>query len=160
MPRYHMFKKERAVDDPDVQKTVLKQGKYTTIALCRGAEPYIVTMNYGYDEPKHALYFHCARRGLKIEFIKQNPAVCATVIEDRGYHMGACEHAYRSVVLWGNMSVIDDPEEKKHGLDILINHLEDHPDIVKKRTLKDDSVVENVGILRLDITEMTCKSGQ
>jgi nitroimidazol reductase NimA-like FMN-containing flavoprotein (pyridoxamine 5'-phosphate oxidase superfamily) len=82
------------------------------------------------------------------------------VIEDRGYQMDKCEHAYRSVVFWGRMSIITDLDAKKHALDILFHHLEDRPDQVKERILKDDSVVENVGILRLDIEEMAGKEGK
>ena len=155
-----MFKKERSIDDSDIHRTVLKNGRFTTIAMCRSREPYVVTMNYGYDESKHALYFHCASKGLKIDFIAANPDVCATVIEDRGYIMGACEHGYRTVVFWGRMNIITDPEEKKHALDVLLHHLEDEPDIVRERTLKDETVIESVGILRMDITEMTGKEGQ
>ena len=160
MPKYHMKKKEREIKDKAVFKTVLKHGKYTTIALCRKQEPYIVTLNYGYDEAKHAMYFHCAPEGLKIEFIEANPRVCATVIEDRGYQMGECEHAYRSVIIWGKMFVIHDLDEKKTALNVMIQQLEDQPDVVRERTFKDENRVKNVGILRLDIEEITGKQGE
>lgn len=160
MPKYHMKKKEREIKDEAVLKKVLKHGKYAIVALCRNQEPYIVTLNYGYDEAKHALYFHCAPRGLKIEFIEANPQVCATVIEDRGYQMGECEHAYRSVVMWGRMSVIHDLGEKKSALTVMIQQLEDQPDVVRERTFKDDKRIKNVGILRLDIDEITGKQGE
>lgn len=159
MVKYHMRKKDREILDQKVLREILKLGKFTVVSMCRDNEPYLVTLSYGYDENKNALYFHCSPKGLKLDFINQNPNVCATVIEDRGYKMGDCSHAYRSVVFWGKMHIVKDLQEKKHALNILVNHLEDDPDIVKERNLKSDDVYEDVGILRLDITEMTGKLG-
>jgi nitroimidazol reductase NimA-like FMN-containing flavoprotein (pyridoxamine 5'-phosphate oxidase superfamily) len=154
-----MNRKEKQITDSVVLSEIVKQGKYVTIAMCRAKEPYIVALNYGYDENKNALYFHCSLKGLKLDFIKHNPAVCATVIEDRGYKMGDCSQAYRSVVFWGKMHIIEDLEEKKHGINILLNHLEDNPDEIRERSLKSDDVYKEVGILRLDITEISGKQG-
>ena len=159
MLKYHMNKKEREITDQRVLIEMIRQGKSTTIAMCRGTEPYLVTLSYGYDESRNALYFHCTLQGLKIDFIKHNPDVCATVIEDGGYKMGECSQAYRSAVFWGKIHVVEDLKEKKHGIDVLLNHLEDEPDEVKERSLKSDEAYEEVGILRLDITEMTGKQG-
>jgi nitroimidazol reductase NimA-like FMN-containing flavoprotein (pyridoxamine 5'-phosphate oxidase superfamily) len=64
------------------------------------------------------------------------------------------------VVFWGKMHVVEDMEEKKHGIDVLLNHLEDEPDEVKERSLKSDEAYKEVGMLRLDITEMTGKQGE
>jgi nitroimidazol reductase NimA-like FMN-containing flavoprotein (pyridoxamine 5'-phosphate oxidase superfamily) len=160
LARYHMKRKEQEIADRDTLVDVLKRGKYAIIAMCRQGEPYIVTLNHGYDEKRNALYFHCALEGLKIDFIRDNPEVCATVIEDRGYRMGECEQAYRSVVLWGKMYVVDDLQEKKHGIDVLLKHLEDEPDQVRERSLKSDEAYQKVGILRLDVTEMSGKQGE
>jgi nitroimidazol reductase NimA-like FMN-containing flavoprotein (pyridoxamine 5'-phosphate oxidase superfamily) len=154
-----MNRKEKEITDSVVLNEIVKQGKYVMIAMCREKEPYIVTLNYGYDENKNALYFHCSLKGLKLDFIKHNPAVCATVIEDRGYKMGDCSQAYRSVVLWGKMHIIEDSEEKKHGINILLNHLEDNPDEIREKSLKSDDIYKEVGILRLDITEISGKQG-
>jgi len=157
MPKYHMHKKEREVKNTNTLNEILKNGKYTIISMCRNSEPYIVTLNYGFDESKQTLYFHCAKKGLKIDFIKSNPRVCATVIEDRGYKMGECEHAYRTIVFWGNMSVIEDLNDKKHGMNVLLHHLEENPDPLKKRLLKDDDAYRKVGMLKLEIQEITGK---
>jgi nitroimidazol reductase NimA-like FMN-containing flavoprotein (pyridoxamine 5'-phosphate oxidase superfamily) len=127
--------------------------------MCRENEPYIATLNYGYDKEGNALYFHCALEGLKLDFIRRNPSVCATVIEDRGYKMGECDHVYRSVVLRGKIHVVEDLQEKKHALDVMVNHLEDEPEKIKQRSLKSDEVYRQVGILRLDIEEIIGKQG-
>jgi nitroimidazol reductase NimA-like FMN-containing flavoprotein (pyridoxamine 5'-phosphate oxidase superfamily) len=152
-----MQKKEREITAKKELLRVLKNGRFTTISMCRNNEPYIVTLSYGYDGGKNALYFHAALKGLKLDFIRENPKVCGTVIEDRGYASDECEQHYRSVVYWGKMHVVDKLEEKKHGLDILLNHLETDPEPIKKRNVPMDKDYKKVTILRLDIDEMSGK---
>ncbi len=152
-----MRKKEREITDRGQLLEVLRNGKYVIISMCRDNEPYLVTLSYGYDEKQNALFFHCSLQGLKLDFIHQNPSVCATVIEDNGYRMGDCSHAYRSVVFWGKMYQLHDLSEKKHAINVLLEHLEDEPDIIREKSLKSDEDYKDVGILRLDITEVTGK---
>ena len=139
---------------------VLKRGRYAVLAMCREQEPYIVTMNYGYDADRAALYFHCAREGQKIAFIRASPQVCATVIEDLGYVQGECAHEYRSIVLRGTMSEIEDLAEKKHAMEVLLGHLEDDPERVRGTSLQEDGAYERVTILRLDVHHITGKRGR
>ena len=160
LQRYHMHKKEREITDRDVLVDILNEGQYVVIAMCRENEPYIVTLSYGYDREAHALYFHTALEGLKLDLIEQNPRVCGTVIEDRGYIQGECAHAYRSLVLWGEMCVVDDVDEKRRGMEILIDHLERDPDPIKHKHLQKADAYERVNILRLDIQHMTGKQGR
>ena len=58
------------------------------------------------------------------------------------------------------MSAVDDITEKKHGLDVLLHHLEENPDEVKERLLKDKTKYRDVAILRLDIFDITGKKAQ
>ncbi len=155
-----MRKLERQIDDPGELEEILAKGKYVSIALCRDNEPYIVTLSYGYDKSGKALYFHTALEGLKLEFIKQNPGACATVIDDKGYQMNECAHEYRSVVLFGRMSVVEAIEEKMHGMEVLLNHLEENPGVVKEKSLKNESVYARMSILKMEITEMSGKKGR
>lgn len=161
MVRYHMNKKECEITDQVVILEILRQGKFAVLSLCRSNEPYVVTLNYGFDKERNALYFHTAAKGLKIDFIGENSHACGTVIQDRGYRLGQCSHAYRSVVFWGTLSVVEEMEEKKYGMDVLLHHLEEDPGAVRERLLKDDLVYEqrDLAILRLDIEEITGKQG-
>jgi len=160
MPKYHMRKKEREIKDKNILNRILRQGKYAIISMCRKNEPYIVTLSYGYDQKKNSFYFHCSPFGLKSDFVKSNPNVCATVIEDRGYKKGKCKHSYRSVVLWGKMHIIQNLKEKKYAIDVLLRHLEGGSDKYKQESLQSDEAYKKVGILRLDIEETTVKQDQ
>ena len=133
MDKYHMRKQERQITDENELQEILFQGKFAVISVCRNDDPYIVTLSYGFDKARKALYFHTGPQGLKMDFLRQNANVCATIIEDRGYKKGECGHEYRSVVIFGKMKILEDLEEKKHGMEVLLGHLEENPDPMKER---------------------------
>jgi len=151
-----MRKVEKEIKNKKYLIEILKSGKFTTISMCKENESYLVTLSYGYDESKHALYFHCAKEGQKIDFIQANPYVCGTIIEDNGYKDG-CGQAFRSIIFRGKMVIIEELEEKKYGFNILINQLETDPIPIKNKFLKKDSTYENSGMLRLDLTDISGK---
>jgi len=159
MKRYHMRRKEKEITDAAEMRGIVASARFAAVALCGASEPYVVTMNHGWDAGKNALYFHCAHKGKKIDLINDNGRACATVVEDHGYKHGECDHAYRSVVMNGTIEVVEDLEEKKHGLQVLLDHQEKEPDPIKVRTLPDDAAYDKVGVLKLTIEEMTGKQG-
>lgn len=154
--KYHLRRKEKEITNKEEIIKILKSGKYAIISMARQNEPYIVTLSYGYDTKKKALYFHCAQEGLKMDFIKENPHVCGTIIEDNGYKDG-CGQVFRSVVFRGKMTIIEGLEEKKHAFEVLVNHLENDPNYIKNKHLNKENVFVKPGILRLDIQEITGK---
>jgi len=152
-----MRRKEKEITDSNLLNTILIEGRYVTISMCRDSEPYIVSLSYGYDQDNSCLYFHCANEGLKIEFIKANPLVCATIIKDCGYKMNDCDHAYQSIIIRGKLIIIESIEEKKYGFNVLISHLEENPQKIKKNHLNNGKAYVNTCILRLDIEEISGK---
>ena len=160
MPRYHMRRVDRQITDPVQLDSILLRGTFATIAMCQQGEPYLVTLSYGYDEERDALYFHLAPSGRKLDALAADPRVCATVIIDGGYQIGECRHLYESVVLTGRMSLVDDPDEARHGMRILLGHLEDEPGAVWERQALDaPETWTRLSVARLDIEEITGKAG-
>ncbi len=161
MKKYHLHNRpNRELTQESEIDSILKNGKFAVISMCRENEPYIVTLSYGYDHSKNSLYFHCAKNGLKIDFLKYNKNVCATIIEDGGYIINECGHEYRSVVFWGDMQIVNDSVEKKHGMKVLLGHLEANDLIIKEQLLKSDNYYSKMEILRLDIKEIHGKAGR
>ncbi len=160
MTRYHMHKAELEITDPQALEAILLGGTYATLAFARGNEPYLVTLNYGYDPVERALYVHSAVEGLKLAFIRENPRVCGTVIVDEGYCQGRCTHAYRSVVFWGRIELLETAAEKEAGLGLMIDRLEDDPAATRRRLLADPDRLNHVAVLKLTIEEITGKAGQ
>ncbi len=156
LTRYHMRRNEKEITDKKEILDIIKKGKFTSISMSKENEPYIITLSYGYDQAKNAFYFHCATEGQKIMFIESNPYVCGTIIEDNGYE-DDCGQLFRSIIYRGKIEIITEIEEKKHGFEILINHLENNPGETKRKLLTSEDVSIEPAILRLDIAEITCK---
>ena len=146
--------------DPNIIKDIIRNGRYATLALSRMNEPYIITLNYGYDSETQCMYFHTAKRGLKLEFLKENPNVCGTIIEDKGYKQGLCTHAYRSVVFTGQIEILEDQDRIIAGIEVMLNHLENDPEIMRKRLHDRKETYNGIYILRLIVSDITGKEGQ
>lgn len=161
MKQYHILNRpnRELTDKSDIHK-ILNEGKFAVISMCRENEPYIVSLSYGYDSENETLYFHCAKNGLKLDFLNYNNNVCATVINDKGYVENECAHEYESVVFWGNMQIITDLVEKKYGMDILLNHLEDNDHIKKVKSLKAVDCFSKMEIMKLKIKQIHGKAGR
>jgi uncharacterized protein len=161
MKQYHLQNRpNREITSGEEITEILRKGKYTMISMCRDNEPYIVTLSYGYDTESNSLYFHTSKTGLKQEFLKQHSLVCATVIEDGGYVPDVCEHVYKSVVFWGKMEVLNDIDEKRHGMNVLLNHLEEKESVIKGYMLKSEDRYSVMDVLRLKITQIHGKAGR
>ncbi|HLP04122.1 MAG TPA: pyridoxamine 5'-phosphate oxidase family protein [Paludibacter sp.] len=161
MQNYHLINRpdREVVSDFEIRELLLN-GKFCVVSMCRNEEPYVVTLSYGYDPASKCLYMHCAPEGMKIDFIRANPRVCGTVIEDGGYVAGECAHNYRTVVFRGKMSVVVDPEEKRHGMEILLKQLEKNPRVVEQKMLKSEGYFGRMGVLKIEIDSIRAKAGK
>jgi nitroimidazol reductase NimA-like FMN-containing flavoprotein (pyridoxamine 5'-phosphate oxidase superfamily) len=154
---YHMVKKKLEIIDSKVIDGILSRGKFLTLSLCRDNEPYIVTLSYGFDENRNVIFFHCAKRGLKLDFIRVNPEVCGTVVEDLGYQEGKCSHAFRSVVFRGRVHQIDDLEEMEYAYRVMTDQLEPDPQAVRVRILKNEVDYKKALLYKIALTEKVGK---
>lgn len=160
MHRYHVRRVDRELTDPAALESILLRGKYVAVAMCHEGEPYVVTLSYGYDRERNALYFHMATSGRKLDALAADPRVCATVVIDGEYQKGECRHVYESVVLTGRMALVDDPDEARHGIHTLITHLEDDPeDVWERQALDREETWRRLRVARLDIEQITGKAG-
>lgn len=154
---YHPRRVRNEILDGTEIRNILTSGNHITLSLCHEDTPYIVTMSYGYDIERKCLYFHCANRGEKLDYIKANGKVCATIIKDNGYLKSKCDHDYASLIIRGKIYIVEELEEKKHGLQILLNHLENDPVPIFERNIADDSSYGKVTLLRLDVESIIGK---
>ncbi|MCI0497872.1 MAG: pyridoxamine 5'-phosphate oxidase family protein [Thermoplasmata archaeon] len=135
MPEYHMRHPHKAMDSREDIDALLASERLMTIAMCRDGEPYLVTVDYGYDPGERCFYFHCATRGKKMDYLRANPTVWGQVMADDGYVQTECEHRFRSVHFRGRAEVVEDLDEIKKALVVLIDQQEDEPGPVAERLL-------------------------
>lgn len=157
MEKYHQRHPEKAIEDQNELVNIIHGQKYMTFALCKEKEPYLVTVNYAFDQRRNCFYFHCSPKGKKMDFIRANPIVWGQIMEDRGYLQGECDHAYRTVQFKGQAEVIEDIEEKRYALHLMIEQLEDHPEPTKQKYIEEGSYT-NTAIVRIQVKGMTGKA--
>jgi nitroimidazol reductase NimA-like FMN-containing flavoprotein (pyridoxamine 5'-phosphate oxidase superfamily) len=90
-------------------------------------EPYLVSLNHGYDEDKSCLYFHCAAEGKKLVYAKANNKVWGQTILDFGVKE-ECDYAYTSVQFSGAFGLIEDLSEKQHAMEVLVCQVSLNPE--------------------------------
>jgi len=159
MARYHLRRSEKALDDPKAMEHVLASVRIMTVACCLENEPYIFTVDFVWDPEARELWFHCATEGRKIKILQANPRVCVTVVEDRGYIDGECDHAYRSLVLEGKASMVMDLSEKRRALELLARKHERRPEAILARFADNDEAVRKVGVVRISVESTSGKQG-
>ncbi|MCL1976620.1 MAG: pyridoxamine 5'-phosphate oxidase family protein [Candidatus Bathyarchaeota archaeon] len=127
-----MRRRDREVTDIDEVEEILLKCKLCHIAMVDNGSPYVVPMSYGYkirDENVLELYFHSAFEGRKMDVLKRGNKVCfeiayegepirPEVLCNSGYWFG-------SVIGYGEVTFIEDAEEKCRALSIMFKHQTD-----------------------------------
>ena len=152
-----MTKRELQITDEGRILQILDTAKVLHLGLAVDNEPYVVPMNYGYclENGKLVLYLHSALQGKKLDMIRANPKVFFELDCDRVPFEGEkpCQYglSYASVMGRGVARIVDDVEEKKKAMSILM----------KTQTEKDfsfeDRLVSIVAVIRIDVAEYTAK---
>ena len=155
---YHLRRVERDMPDRDDQLAVVRSQKYLSLAMTRGEQPYLVSMNYAYSEQENCFYVHSASEGRKLVYLRANPRIWGQIIEDRGYLAGQCAHAYRSIMFAGRAEFVEDVEQKRRALAMMIDHADADPEPLKQRLIA-TADLRNVIVLRLVVFSMSGKQG-
>ena len=152
-----MTKRELRITDESRILQILDTAKVLHLGLSVDDEPYVVPMNYGYtmEDGKLTLYLHSAVRGRKLDMIRRNPRVFFELDCDRVPFAGElpCQYglSYASVMGRGAARIVEDVEEKKKAMSVLM----------KTQTEIDfsfeDRLVSIVAVIRVDVAEYTAK---
>ncbi|MFV0365849.1 MAG: pyridoxamine 5'-phosphate oxidase family protein [Mangrovibacterium sp.] len=126
---------------------ILKSCSTCFVAFVDQDAPYVVPMNFGYDG--EYVYLHSGKAGRKWEAVTANPRVCISwmlgddiVAQDERV---GCSYrvASKTVMLEGNLELVDDYEEKLHCLHMLMGQYSEREFQFNR------PAVENVGIMRI-----------
>ena len=88
--------------------------------------PYVVPMNFGYEDG--IIYLHSGPEGSKVEMLEHNNNVCITFSLGRKlvyqHEKVACSYSMRSesAMCRGKVEFVEDMEEKRGALDIIMCH--------------------------------------
>ena len=152
-----MTKRERQVTDPDQIRHILDTAKVLHLGMAVDNEPYVVPMSYGYtmEEGKLVIYLHSATQGKKLDMLRKNPNVFFEIDCDLMPFEGRvpCQYGvvYSSIMGRGNARILEDVEEKKHAMSVLMKTQ------TGKEFTFEDRLVSIVAVIRIDVAEYTAK---
>lgn len=116
------YKTRECLDQEKIER-FLHQARLGYLGLVDGNLPYVVPLNYVWNEGK--LYIHGAGDGRRNQVMRDNPEVCFTVCEEYGTITdpvpAKTDTAYMSVMIFGQAEPISDLDEATHVLQELIN---------------------------------------
>jgi nitroimidazol reductase NimA-like FMN-containing flavoprotein (pyridoxamine 5'-phosphate oxidase superfamily) len=129
-PRVDMRRTDRQVTDEAWIRSFLHHAPVGVLATVQQSQPYINSNLFVYDETQHAIYMHTARIGRTHDNIDQDPQVCFSVFEmgrllpaDEALEMSV---EFSSVVVFGKVHVVNDPEEARPMLQMLLDKYFSH----------------------------------
>ncbi|RIE06863.1 pyridoxamine 5'-phosphate oxidase family protein [Candidatus Cryosericum odellii] len=151
-----MRRKEYEVTDTAVIRHILGRATLCRVAMVDGSEPYLVTMNCGWDG-EHLL-LHGAIQGRKLDILHANPRVCVEVDEDVQLVFGAtgeeCTANYVTVIGTGTVSFVLDSSAKNRDLNVIIGQC--HPGVPKE--VFPDEALSRVVVLEVQFDHLSCKA--
>lgn len=157
-----MLRKDRMLNQGETID-ILNRSEYGILSTVgKDNAPYGVPLNFAYVEG--VIYFHCAKaNGYKIINIINNSNVCFTVVDDVCFTVvdDVClqpeilSTKYKSAILFGKISIVEDIEEKKKGLEALIKKLS--PEYMEVGMKCIDKNTYKTYILKMEVAEMTGK---
>jgi nitroimidazol reductase NimA-like FMN-containing flavoprotein (pyridoxamine 5'-phosphate oxidase superfamily) len=148
--KYHMLRNDKEITDEEALKKILKTAQYVTLAMVKDNEPYLVSLSHCYDEEKHCIYIHSAKKGKKLDFMRANPVVWGQALLDHGYVETECTHNYASVMFSGKVSFIEDKEERWEAMSLMTRKLDPNAEdmIVDRKPESLDRAV--IGKIKID----------
>jgi nitroimidazol reductase NimA-like FMN-containing flavoprotein (pyridoxamine 5'-phosphate oxidase superfamily) len=132
--KYHMKRHDKEITDDAMLKKILKTTQYVTVAMVKDNEPYLVSLSHAYDEYNHCIYFHSAKEGKKLDYMRANAVVWGQAMLDHGYVELECSHNYASVMFSGKVHFIEDQEERWKAISMMNRQLDPNAeDMIAKR---------------------------
>ena len=150
-----MRRKDLEITDTNVLKKILKSAKYVTIALAKDKQAYLVSLSHGYDESRNCIYFHCAKEGKKIDYLKSNNLVWGQAVLDGGYQESECDHFFASVQFQGKVTFLKNVKEKQQAAECMIKQLNKNAEAMIAKTKPERLKTTTFG--RIDIDYMSGK---
>lgn len=150
-------RQDRLLDENRAEQ-LLRTAEYGVLSMTDAeGRPYGIPLNYVWDESS-ALYIHCAPEGRKLRALAQNAAVSFCIVGSVHLLPSQFTTEYESIVLQGRATIIEDDEEKRRALHLLINKLA--PNDLEAGAKGIERSLHRTAIIRMDVTAWSGKRKQ
>ena len=138
-------------------EAILRQGTSGVLSLLGdGGYPYGVPLSYVYHNGK--LYFHCAKAGHKLDAIRWEGKCSFCVIDQDQVAPEKYTTYFRSVIAFGRIRILEDPEEKRAALEVQGKRFNPHdPEGLEKEIT---SSWNSVCVLEMKVEHLTGKEAE
>ena len=148
---------ERAVYDRETVYRILDEGFICHVGFAVNGQPFVIPTSYGRKDA--TLYIHGSAASRMLRQMKDGVAVCVTVTLLDGLVLARSvfNHSmnYRSVVVLGKATLVDDPEEKLAALRALSEHI--LPGRWDDSRQPNERELKATSVLRVPIEEFSAK---
>lgn len=150
-----MRRSDREIKNFNDIEAFLKECTTCRLAMIDGDEPYIVPLNFGYND--RTVYLHGAKVGKKLDILRKQQRVCLewdredAIVKDKEE---PCRWGmkYKSVIAWGNAEILCRDEEKIEGLKVLMKQF-----IPGKEWDFNPTIVKNTAVIRVSLDRISGK---
>lgn len=153
-----MRRKDREIIDKDKMLEIMEKCDCCRLGLIDEKGAYMVPLNFGFEEAdgRLNLFFHGAVEGKKIDLIKEQKVASFEMDCKHQLVEGeiACAYSYlfQSIIGNGNICLLEEYEEKVHGLKVLMSHYS------KRNNWEfEENQVEAIAVAKLEVTNWSCK---
>ena len=148
---------QRAVYDRDTVYRILDEGFICHVGFAVDGQPFVIPTSYGRQDA--SLYIHGSAASRMLRQMKDGLSICVTVTLLDGLVLARSvfNHSmnYRSVVILGKATLVEDPEEKLEGLRSLSEHI--LPGRWDDARQPNEQELKATSLLRLPIDEFSAK---
>jgi nitroimidazol reductase NimA-like FMN-containing flavoprotein (pyridoxamine 5'-phosphate oxidase superfamily) len=160
-PRTRLVREaDRAVYDREAAYRILDEGFLCHVGFVADGQPFVIPTSYG--RKGDSLYVHGSAASRMLRHLKEGVPVCVTVTLLEGLVLARSifNHSmnYRSVVVLGKATLVDDPEEKLEALHLLSEHI--IPGRWADARQPNERELKATSVLRLPIEEFSAKIRQ
>jgi uncharacterized protein len=148
---------DRAVYDRETMYQILDEGFLCHVGFVVDGQPFVIPTSYGRKDA--TLYIHGSAASRMLRQMKEGVSVCITVTLLDGLVLARSvfNHSmnYRSVVILGKATLVDDPAEKLEALRILSEHI--LPGRWDDSRQPNERELKATSVLRVPIEEFSAK---
>ena len=115
---------EKATYDKQTVHSILDSALVASVGFVQDGQAVVVPMNYGREG--ETIYLHGARKARVVRLLQQTEQVCLNVTHVDGivFARSAFNSSmnYRSATVFGTPTLIDDRDDKVHGMRVISEH--------------------------------------
>lgn len=106
-----LSRKNKRISDEECIELLTKETRGVLAVNGDNGYPYAMPMNHFYNAEDGCVYFHCGKKGHRLDALMRSDKACFCVCEQGYREDGDWALNARSVILFGKMEILDDVAE-------------------------------------------------